>query len=329
MTDAIITWVNGNDPAHKSKRRLYIGDKSEDQFDDMGSDTRYSSNGEIFLCVASILRFAPFFRKIFIVTDNQNPNISWFVDKYFPTATTKIEIVDHKVIFQGYEQYLPVFNSRSIETMLFRIPGLAEQFVYFNDDVFLFSNIKEDEWFKDGKSIIYAHKFNSSSARILRWLSYLIHGRRIAGYKDAMLNAADIVGSNYFWYMQHMPWAMKKSWFEQFYKSRNDLIERNIKYRFRDFHQFNPQALYGIQAYKDGIVSVRHDKNISLFIKMERKDRPELFNKIKRATSMRDLKFGCISSLDKASKDDISTFYKWVGEIIGVEFSYCNKQSRL
>jgi Stealth protein CR2, conserved region 2 len=32
---------------------------------------------------------------------------------------------------------LPTFNSRAIESMLWRIDGLADRFVYFNDDMML------------------------------------------------------------------------------------------------------------------------------------------------------------------------------------------------
>jgi hypothetical protein len=44
-------------------------------------------------------------------------------------------LVDHREIIDA--DYLPTFNSHAIEACLHRIPGLAEHFVYFNDDVFL------------------------------------------------------------------------------------------------------------------------------------------------------------------------------------------------
>ena len=49
----------------------------------------------------------------------------------------KIRRVTHRELFEGFEDNLPTFNSLAIETLLWRIPDLAEQFLYFNDDVFL------------------------------------------------------------------------------------------------------------------------------------------------------------------------------------------------
>ena len=69
--DAVITWVDGNDPLHQKKitealsleksKRLYIG------------SSKYKQIGEIYFCVLSILKFAPFIRNIFIVSDSQVP----------------------------------------------------------------------------------------------------------------------------------------------------------------------------------------------------------------------------------------------------------------
>ena len=111
----VITWVDGDDPEHRAKRAEF-GGKVAAVRDDVGGEVRYSSRGEIFYCVGSVLRFASWVRKIWIITDNQNPRLDEFVERNFPNRTTEIEIVDHRTIFEGYEEYLPTFNSISIET---------------------------------------------------------------------------------------------------------------------------------------------------------------------------------------------------------------------
>ena len=92
--DAVIAWVDGNDPVHKAKRYEYAGIKQLAN-DEVGGDIRFTSIGEIRFCVASLLRFAPFLRKIFIVTDSQNPDMDDFVEKNFPERTTEIVLVEH------------------------------------------------------------------------------------------------------------------------------------------------------------------------------------------------------------------------------------------
>ena len=48
-----------------------------------------------------------------------------------------MHVVDHREVFAGYEQFLPTFSSRAIESMLWRIPDLSERFLYLNDDFML------------------------------------------------------------------------------------------------------------------------------------------------------------------------------------------------
>lgn len=64
--DVVIARVDGNDPKHRDKMKPYLDPQSPES-DDIAGPTRFRSEGEIFYCVVSILRFAPFVRKIFIV----------------------------------------------------------------------------------------------------------------------------------------------------------------------------------------------------------------------------------------------------------------------
>lgn len=53
-----------------------------------------------------------------------------------------------KIIFPS--KYLPTFNCNPIELNFHRIPGLAEKFVYFNDDMFLLRPVEPEIFFKNG-----------------------------------------------------------------------------------------------------------------------------------------------------------------------------------
>ena len=54
--DAVITWVDGNDPVHRAKRRS-IADTGLLHSDDVAGDTRFTDVGEIYWCVASLTHF--------------------------------------------------------------------------------------------------------------------------------------------------------------------------------------------------------------------------------------------------------------------------------
>ena len=129
--DAVISWVDGSDPVLIKRQQKYL--KFELNKTPPGAEkTRFNSLNEINYCLISILKFAPYIRKIFIVTDQQDPNIYPLVQKYFPKRISDIHIVDHQEIFQGFESFLPTFNSICISNMLWKIKGLSDQFIYFN-----------------------------------------------------------------------------------------------------------------------------------------------------------------------------------------------------
>ena len=142
--DAVITWVDGSDPAYQSRYKDQLGKRRDFKKQFMQED-------EIVLCVSSIIKFAPFIRKVFIVTDGQSPNLNEI--RRF-VATDKISIIDHKEIFEGFESFFPTFNIRSIDALLHKIKGLSEKFIYFNDDMFLIKNSSASDWFENNKAVL-------------------------------------------------------------------------------------------------------------------------------------------------------------------------------
>ena len=151
--DAGIAWVDGNDPQHKAKVERYMAVENVETSPNV-IPSRYDSSGEIKYCVLSILKFAPYIHKIYIVCDDQNPTIEEVVALYFPNRLKDIIFVDHQELFEGYEKYLPVFNSRAIESMLWRLPNLSENYLYFNDDFFLIKPTVLTDWIRNNQQVL-------------------------------------------------------------------------------------------------------------------------------------------------------------------------------
>lgn len=126
--DAVITWVDASDPAWRRRRdRAAAGVTGSAPVDH--AENRYRDRGELRYCLRSIAAHAPWIRRVFIVTDDQTP--PWLAGDH-----PQVTVVDHRELFAD-PAGLPVFNSHAIESQLHRIPGLAEHFLYFNDDIFL------------------------------------------------------------------------------------------------------------------------------------------------------------------------------------------------
>lgn len=139
--DLVYTWVDGSDPSFLTEKAKYIGDYNDvypgawDQADGL----KYSIRG--------VEEYAPWFRKIFIVTNGQIPR--WL------SKNEKIQVVTHEEIFR-WREHLPVFSSAAIECHLHRIHGLAEHFVYANDDTFIADKVSPQDFFEDDGNIILA-----------------------------------------------------------------------------------------------------------------------------------------------------------------------------
>jgi hypothetical protein len=247
--DAVITWVDGDDPLHAEKRASYSGESNHPA---STSATRFASRGELKYSVLSILRFCPFVRKIHIVTDGQVPSFLWQVLGQNPDWHGKVELVDHSAIYGEHSDLLPVFSSRSIETMLHRIPGLSEHFVYFNDDMFVGRPQEPSFFFRSGKPVLRG-AFKKSSELLTRLKQFFWRGGRRPGFKEAQKEAAEVVGfSGRYFLTEHLPYPMKRSALSNYYRDRVGELRQQAGHRFRSAAQLSPIGLANHLELLDG-----------------------------------------------------------------------------
>ncbi|MDO4640276.1 MAG: Stealth CR1 domain-containing protein [Neisseria sp.] len=140
IIDVVFTWVNNNDDKWLKKYKTHTEKYSLDTIGLYANDqARFSNHNELFYSVQSIEKFMPWVRQIYIVTDDQEPD---WLDK----NNRKIKVIDHKEIIK--EEFLPTFNSHIIEAHLHKIEGLSENFIYFNDDVFVARKLLPQHFFR-------------------------------------------------------------------------------------------------------------------------------------------------------------------------------------
>lgn len=318
--DVVIAWVDGNDPKHKTKIAPYLDSKSK-RSDDINGPTRYRSSGEIFYSVASVLRFAPFVRKIFIVTDEQNPDLDNFIETNFPENQIPIEIVDHKVIFRDYEEYLPVFNSRAVETCIYRIPGLSENYVYLNDDFFLIRPVQISDWFVDDKIVAYGNWRSLLLDRLLWLIKPKKNGHKPVGFKDGMIMAARKYGKKWrYFHLDHLPHPLKKSVIADYFSKNPEHFLSNISHKFRSGEQFNTNELYYLSMLDAEKAIIKPSSEHLLYMKPVNRGDGYLPRKFRTFENNPSLKFCCIGSLDLATEDDRIALLDWLGEVINVKF---------
>jgi hypothetical protein len=236
--DAVVTWVNGADAAHRQKREAWLSRSDVPQNSNGTNPHRWACSDELSYCLRSIGNHAPWIARIWIVTDAQTPDLSGLPE----ALRARIRIVDHRVLFAGHEAALPTFNSLAIETMLWRIPGLAERFVYFNDDVFLTAPLAPGDVFAGDRPVLRG-----------KWIDLqALEGNRQARHDPARLheftqvNAAALAGfsASRLFAAAHVVHPMRRSVFAQLWEAQRPAFLANIGHRFRDIGQFLPQGLH-------------------------------------------------------------------------------------
>ena len=229
--DVVIAWVDGRDPKHRAKRKRYLADPGGDAKPERTATDgrRFSDNDEIRFCLRSIRNYAPWVRTIWLVTDDQVPAA---IDRQ-RAEQDNIRIVDHREIFRGYEQLLPTFNSRAIESMLWRIEGLADRFVYFNDDMMLVGPVEPTDFFSDDGKVMLRGRWSN-------WNEQLEKGNSFNG--GGKLLGAEMLGytPELFFSSNHMNYPLLRPAMEELFEEFKPAFLTNAAYRFRNRQQFWP-----------------------------------------------------------------------------------------
>lgn len=136
-TDIVILWVDGSDPAWLEEKSKYAPPAAKDS----NSVNRYRDWGLLPYWFRAIEKHAPWVRKVHFVTWGHVP-------AFLNLNAPKLNVVKHTDFIPA--EYLPTFSSHAIEMNIHRIPDLAEQFIYFNDDMFMLRPMTEADFFRNG-----------------------------------------------------------------------------------------------------------------------------------------------------------------------------------
>ncbi len=226
--DFVITWVNSHDIKWRQK------------FESFGYEfkaERFAPSNEIQLSLTAMSKFARWVKNIYIVTDDQQFDLSFISDNDF---RRRIRFVDHKEIIPS--EYLPLFNSHAIEGYLHKINGLSEYFIYFNDDMMIGRPISPYGFFvsQGAKLIIPLVKSLYVVVNCL-WLEAMPEEDK--SHSQVVRNT-QLLFKKHFGYCQswvnqlHYPYVMKKSFLakaSEIYKKYWDKLSKN---RVRSYKHF-------------------------------------------------------------------------------------------
>ncbi|MFT4216315.1 MAG: Stealth CR1 domain-containing protein [Micropruina sp.] len=149
--DLVYTWVDGADPRWLDRKAQALGLPAAARYSsDAAIEARFANRDELRYSLRSVEMFASWARRIWIVTDGQVP--TWL------KPDERLTVVDHRDIFADPDA-LPVFNSHAIESQLHHIPGLAEHYLYLNDDMLFGAPVRPENFFNGvGVSKLFASR---------------------------------------------------------------------------------------------------------------------------------------------------------------------------
>lgn len=213
--DLVYLWVDGSDPVWRAKKRAYMSGDAPLR-DDADGECRFFDNDELKYSLRSVERYAPWIRRIFIVTDGQCP-------VWLDTSNPRIRVVDHREIVPA--ERLPLFNSNALEYYLSEIPDLSEHFLYANDDM-LFGAPADPRFFFDAKGRpIVRLKVQSLKRHLGELYAYKVY--------RAQQMICSRYGKRYTLAPHHNIDAYRKSDFKACKEAFAEQVEESVNCRFR------------------------------------------------------------------------------------------------
>lgn len=259
IIDIVIPWVDNSDITWQKEKKKYENNDSKD-----ARDIRYRDWDLLEYLFRGIETNAPWVNKIHFITWGHIP-------EWMDQSHEKLNIVKHEDFIP--RKYLPTFSSHTIELNMHRIKGLADKFIYFNDDIFIIDKVNTDLFFLNNlprdaavlRPNISTFRFSTSAiesnnleiintnydfGKVLKsnyrkWFSLK--------YKRYLLNTILLLPYKKFpgFLNFHLPNAYLKSTFESLWEEEYEILNRTCLNKFRDGRDVN-QWLFRYKQIVEG-----------------------------------------------------------------------------
>ena len=133
--DIVIPYVDGSDPIWLSEYTKITGNT-------IIEPTRFRDWGTLRYLLRGIAQYMPFVRDVILLVSGDSQIPTWL-------NQDTVRVVRHAEFISA--EYLPTFNSCTIEAFLFSITKLSNRFIYFNDDIFPISSMRVADFFTENK----------------------------------------------------------------------------------------------------------------------------------------------------------------------------------
>lgn len=317
--DIVVPWVDPTDPEWKAEKREWSIHEGKLSVSD-DNDNRYRDWDTIKYLFRSIDKFAPWVRKVHFITYGHLP--SWM-----DSSAERLHIVNHKDYLNP--DYLPTFSSHAIELSINKISGLAEHFIYFNDDIIITNTVSPEDFFKKGlpcdyaimRPLISSHRYSVADTSLTNMEIINDHFKKNDVIKKHPLQWFNpVYGVDNFKSICLMPWpkfsglygrhlclSYLKSTFDTVWEKEFEVLDSTSRHKFRTRRDVNQWIMRAWQLMSGQFVPVSPNKLGRYYRLANNND--DLINAIKTQ------KYRVICANDNGD-DEIIDFEKTKQEII-------------
>lgn len=298
--DFVIPWVDGNDPAWNEERKKFeqTSDRTGTSVE-ANAECRYRvDEGWLRYWFRAVEQLTPWVRKIHFITCGQKPD-------WLDGAHPKLNLVHHQDYIPA--EYLPTFNSNTIELNLHRLDALAEHFVLYNDDVFPLQPTDPSFFFRDGVPVLLTDLRYTARVGYNNWSRILFNDycvlnnrfdarRHIWANRGKWFNIKALgikrVRQNLLCFLAnkampvdiygHMALPHLKSTLAALWEAEGEVMDRTCRHRFRNDEQVNQYLLCAWDQAVGRFFPVRGDrlgKMVTLRLEYQDTIREDLLNR--------------------------------------------------
>lgn len=251
------------DSSNEAWQKLYKKYANENHQSDDENEKRFYTNMFFKFVFRGIEQYMPWINNIFLLVQDDS-----HVPKWINRNTVKIITHDQFIP----KEYLPTFNSCTIECFLHRIPGLSNFFIYGNDDMYVFDNVKQSQFFDNGMPLNTLVKHspiydNSQYCHMMMQMTYTVHNLLNLNYN-----------STFYYSPRHIQNAFSKPILSSIFNKHTDIILNSIskfrenknlsQYFFTNYYMLSTNSIYKMKHQKDQILIdliQSFDKAVNLF----------------------------------------------------------------
>lgn len=264
--DLVLTYVNGLDP---------VWQKEYEKATNVPLLTkRYRDWGTLRYLLRAVERNMPFIRKVHLIVSGESQVPRW-------VNRNEVDVVLHRDIIP--EEYLPTFNSNTIELHIPFIKDLDEEFIYSNDDIFPMMECRAEDFFVDGRGII----------GMSRHILYPDMFKKICRNSDrAARRALGLKPRCYFLRPQHICAPMRHSKCLEVYEKLRDELRATLT-RTRMAHNITQYLFTDYLYLQGGIINRRQSsRHLSMAVASPEKIERNLRNPERKLVCINDVELG-------------------------------------